>query len=149
MYLKVLSLIATENTWKETQNELNRLLDFVNLWLLLNKLSLNVKKTVYIPFGNYCDSVPLDLSIRICDKAINRVNSYKYLGVTIDYNVKWNEHTDTIVKKIIYLPYVFYKLAKIMDIKTLSMVYYALFHSVINYGIIAWGGSYKNSLRVG
>ena len=33
-----------------------------------------------------------------------------------------------------------------MTIETLSMIYYAYFHSIINYGIIAWGGVYNNNL---
>ena len=32
-----------------------------------------------------------------------------------------------------------------MTIDTLRMIYYALFHSIISYGIIAWGGAYSIS----
>ena len=32
-----------------------------------------------------------------------------------------------------------------MTTDTLRMVYYALFHSIVSYGIIAWGGAYPNS----
>ena len=32
-----------------------------------------------------------------------------------------------------------------MTTDTLRMVYYALFHSIISYGIIAWGGVYSSS----
>lgn len=35
-----------------------------------------------------------------------------------------------------------------MNTKTLIMIYYALFHSLINYGIIAWGGAYENSISI-
>ena len=33
-----------------------------------------------------------------------------------------------------------------MTIETLRMIYYAYFHSIINYGIIAWGGVYNSNL---
>ena len=33
-----------------------------------------------------------------------------------------------------------------MTIETLRMIYYAYFHSINNYGIIAWGGVYNNNL---
>ena len=45
-----------------------------------------------------------------------------------------------------YLIYIFYKISKSMTIETLRMIYYAYFHSIINYDIIAWGGVYNNNL---
>ena len=35
-----------------------------------------------------------------------------------------------------------------MDSKTLMTIYYAFLHSLINYGIIAWGGAYINNLTL-
>ena len=32
-----------------------------------------------------------------------------------------------------------------MTTDTLRIIYYALFHSIISYGIIVWGGAYSNS----
>ena len=34
-----------------------------------------------------------------------------------------------------------------MQTKDLMSIYYALFNSIVSYGILAWGGSYKNSIR--
>ena len=39
-----------------------------------------------------------------------------------------------------------FKLSKIMNSDTLKLIYYAFFHSLINYGITAWGGTYSNNL---
>ena len=33
-----------------------------------------------------------------------------------------------------------------MSTDILKMIYFAFFHSTINYGIIAWGGSYKHNI---
>ena len=57
--------------------------------------------------GNYCDSVPKHIEVKIRDKDLNRVEVYKYLGVMLDYNLNWNKHIQYIIKKnqilIIYL----------------------------------------------
>ena len=63
-----------------------------------------------------------------------------------DYNLRWDKHIQYIIKKTKYLIYIFYKIYKSMTIETLRMIYYAYFHSIVNYGIIAWGGVYNNNL---
>ena len=52
------AIISTGSTWSEVESEMNKYLMVVSTWLALNKLSLNIAKTVYITFANYCDSVP-------------------------------------------------------------------------------------------
>ena len=59
--------------------------------------------------------------------------------------MRWNEHIKYIYNKTKYLIFIFYKLSKLMSTDTLRMIYYALFQSIILYGIIAWGGAYSNS----
>ena len=50
-------------------------------------------------------------------------------------------------KKTKYLIFIFAKIRNKMNTKTLLMVYYAFYHSLINYGIIAWGAAGKTLLR--
>ena len=59
--------------------------------------------------------------------------------------MRWNEHCEYINNKTKYLIFVFYKQSKLMTTDTQRMIYYALFHSIISYGTIAWGGAYSNS----
>lgn len=35
-----------------------------------------------------------------------------------------------------------------MTTEVLLMIYYAFFHSIINYGIVAWGGAYNNQKKL-
>lgn len=81
-------IISTADTWSESANIINFYLEKVANWLALNKLSLNIAKTVYITFGNYRDSVPHALNIKIGTELVNRVEYCKYLGSIIDYNMK-------------------------------------------------------------
>lgn len=62
--------------------------------------------------------------------------------------MKWEKHINNIVKKTRYLIFLFAKISKIMDRKTLMLIYHAFFQSLVNYGIIAWGGAYNNCLNL-
>ena len=142
------AIIITGDTWHTVEKKMNEELEKVSDWLALNKLSLNIKKTTYITFGNYCDSVLTNFDVLINGKRINRVESSKYLGIIIDYRLNWENHIKYIVGNTKYLIFVFYKLSKIINIETLRMIYFALFNSIISYGIIAWGNAYSNTLNI-
>ena len=124
---------------------MNETLLKISTWLALSKLSLNTDKTVYMEFGNQVDSTPKNLIITIQGTKINRVESTKYLGIIFYSNMRWKEHMEYIYNKTKYLIFIFYNLAKLMTPDTIRMIYYAPFHSIISYGIIAWGGAYSNS----
>ena len=74
-------------------------LENISSWLYCNRLLLNIEKSVYITFGNYCDSVPDNIEIKINGLNLMRAESCKYLGLIYDYNMKWNIHINNIVKK--------------------------------------------------
>ena len=76
-----------------------------------------------------------------------RVESTKHLGLFFDYNMRWSEHIQHLMKKTKYLIYIFHKISKFMQTKTRKVAYSALFHSELNYGIIAWRGAYPNNLQ--
>lgn len=141
-------IISADDSWSQAQDKITLYLNKVANWLAFNKLSLNTEKTVFMTFGNYCNSVPSEINIKIDNQNLERVESHKYLGIIIDYKLKWDKHIEYMVNKTKYMIYIFAKLKKIMDKKTLMQIYYAFFNSIMNYGIIAWGGAYNNNLNL-
>ena len=141
------AVIAKGKTWKDVENQMNKYLKEVSIWLRLNKLTLNIQKTVYTTFGNYSDSVPSvnNINIKINEEPLERVTETKYLVIKFDTNMRWSKHIEYLINKISYLIFIFSKIAKFMDYNTPKIIYYALFHSQINYGIIAWGERIKSN----
>ena len=70
-------------------------------WFSINKLSLKVKKTSYMLFGNR--HVNNDIKIRIDMEEIEKVHVTKFLGVYIDYRLDWKRHIDHIINKVTQL----------------------------------------------
>ena len=97
--------IAGKN-WTSIAALLTRKLNRIASWLYQNRLILNVDKSTFITFGNYRDSVPDELQVGINGCDLKRVSSCNYLGLTYDFNLKWDVHINNTVKKIKYLFYV-------------------------------------------
>ena len=65
----------------------------------------------------------------------------------IKLKMKWDIRVQHIIKKKNkYLIFIYAKIRNKMTTKTLLMVYYAFYHSLINYGTITWGAAGKTLL---
>lgn len=150
-------LIVKEETWQQAFDTCNNDINKVYRELYKNHLSLNIKKTVYMTFGSYKNSLPLDSPVIIhsidclrdtCDCTnIDRVNETKYLGIIVDANLNWSKHVERVVKKSRYLIYLFYKLKTYLHREQLLMIYFALFWSAATYGIPVWGGTHEKTIN--
>ena len=135
-------IFGTGKDWKAAQENMMLNLNIVHNWLAQNQLSLNVEKT-YITFGLKINSVPKNIVININNKPIKRVLSTKYLGIIIDCHLRWDVHVQSVINKTRYLLYIFRKISTFMSNKTMMIIYYTLYHSITNYGIVAWGECMK------
>ena len=120
------------------EHQINEELKLVNIWLKLNKLTLNATKTKSMVFHRKQKQMePLHFSID--GKVIENVSSFNFLGITLDEGLTWKNHIDLIKNKISKTIGVFYRLAKIFPEEILVTLYNSLIASHLNYGILAWG----------
>ena len=78
------------------------------------------------------------------------LTSYKYLGITVDYQLNFINHIKNLEKKIASGLGVLYKLKKFLPLNTLLLLYYVLIQPHMLYAITNWGSTcstYKNRLR--
>ena len=75
------AVISGNDTWSLAQDKMNNFLDKIANWLAVKILSLNTSKTIFMNFGNYCDSAPKRIKIEIHKQEIKRVSNNKYLGI--------------------------------------------------------------------
>lgn len=64
----------------------------------------------------------------------------------MDDKLKWGKHISQICKKLRKTCYNLRLLSRILDLKLARMVYFAIVQSIIQYGIIAWGGTYTTTI---
>jgi len=87
----------------------------------------------------------VNLKIGFNNNLITNSSYTKFLGVTMDNTLSWNNHIDLLKIKLSTASYIIINPRTYMSAASLEMIYYAFFHSATSYGIIFWGNSSRSS----
>ena len=121
-------------------NELNKL----NIWLSENKLTINIDKSYYILIHDkFNDNKYIhNFVLHINGNILNRVQFYKFLGITIDEKLNWKKHIDNIAINISKVVSIIHKLKYSLTIKSSKIMYNTFFLPHINYCNNVWSTTY-------
>ena len=79
------------------------------------------------------------VKLNLLEYAIERVEQYNFLGVTLDKNLNWKPHIDNISIKLSRAVGILYKMKHYLPCHILRSLYYSLIMPHLSYGILAWG----------
>ena len=88
----------SEITLKDGCSEMTTILSDVVKWSNSNLMIINWKKTKDMLIGTNAANV-ISYVLCVSDYVIERIISFKLLGVVIEHNLKWNAHVDSICTK--------------------------------------------------
>ena len=125
-----------DNLTKET--DINRELEKVNIWLKLNKLSLNTQKTKLMLFHRKQKHLD-EINVVINGIGIEHVPSFNFLGIMLDENLSWKSHIEMVGNKISKVTGILYRLKNVFPENVLFVLYNSLIVSYMNYGLLLWG----------
>ena len=150
------SVLITGDVWESVFSDAQRALDVLRNWFSCSGLTLNSKKTKYMLMGSGKGSRDIGNHCLMCHGCgglpdcqclpLQRVDSYRYLGVIIDEELKWKKHIDSVYSKLRKLLYIFFHVRKVFRLNKLRLIYMGLVQSIIQYGIVVWGGTYATHL---
>ena len=123
-------------------NSLNVDLQSIHKWLQCNRLTLNVKKSAYMIFGNN-NFVP---NLKIGNETVSKVDEAKFLGIIIDSKLTFKHHFENVLKKLSSVSGIIFRNRDYIPRKVLRMLYLSLGWSYLTYGIVVWG---KSSITFG
>jgi hypothetical protein len=72
---------------------------------------------------------------------LGAVDSVNFLGLYLDCQLNWQQHTEKLLKKLNMACFMLRKLQSLVNEQALWMVYFSYCLSLIGYGIIFWGSS--------
>jgi len=87
----------------------------------------------------------VNFKIDFNNNLITNSSYIKFLGVTMDNTLSWNNHIDLLMKKLSTACYIIRNAKTYISASSLKMIYHAFFHSVMSYRIIFWGNSSHSS----
>ena len=126
---------------------INNELEKINLWLKLNKLSLNVEKSKFVIFHMPQKIIP-PLKISIDGIEIQRVENFNFLGIILNENINWSTHVSHVSNKISRTIGILNKLKNILPENIKLVLYNSLILPHINYGILSWGFKHERILKL-
>lgn len=141
------SFLISNSKIEHTINEANLKISQAHEWFTENNLVLNNNKSTFLRFSNLKENYQESLLIKTKNGTIRQEQTLKFLGLYISDNCSWSIHIDNICKRVAPVCYCINQLRDVVDRSVLIMYYYAHFHSVISYAIIAWGAA-SDSVRV-
>ena len=118
----------------------------ISSWFKCNKLSLNIGKTNFMHFKSAHQDTDLSNSIMIDNLPLEQKENVKFLGITIDRHLTWNQHIRNISLSISKGIGIMYRVKDILLDHSLLMIYNALILPHINYCNIVWGNCHKTKL---
>ena len=137
-----LSAVISFNNLSATENLINMELKKISNWLKINKLSLNAKKTKFMNFHTVNKRVQ-NFHLLLDSQEIESVNTFDYLGITLDKHLSWKPHIEKISKKISKIISILSYLKHFIPTKILLTIYNSLILPHISYGLLLWAPRLK------
>ncbi len=126
------------------KRDVEKQLEYLKIWFEINKLTLNAIKTNYMLTTTKAVNIQDkgNFAVKIDNEEIQRVSSFRYLGVHVDDQLNWREQIAFVRKKIKTNVTMLYKIGHLVDIKHRKMLYSAFILPHINYCLPIWGIGY-------
>ena len=139
-------LFADDTTLHKTHRNLTYLkwcleddLSTLSDWFAVNKLTLNLGKTVCVLFQKNNNKKEIELKVK--DMLIPSQLVTKFLGMWLDQTLSWHSHIQKLTLKIKRNKYLLNNGKHLMDQDTKKLVYYSHIASHIQYGLLLWGNN--------
>ena len=139
IYADDTSVLLSADSEAELQSNMNLAIDFMTKWFSANSLVLNMDKTNIVKFTSNKRQTN-NFRIIYHDKLISGVNTIKLLVLHIDKDLNWKTHIQNLLPKLSSACYLIRRMYPLFNMRTLKMIYYTYFHSVMEFGMF-WGAS--------
>ena len=131
------ALCISENSSENLEILANQELKNINLWMVLNGLTLHLSKTQALSIAPFIHKSSPSLSLNLCNSIVNITNTAKYLGILVDDQLSSNSHINFLeVAKLSYH----------LPLNTLLTLYHSLVHVHLINALPVWATTFPTYL---
>ena len=141
------TLIFSNTSILELKNNIQFNINKLYDWLNVNKLSLNISKTNVLLFNIRNKNININMDLNINNIKVKQVSEIKFVGVIIDCKLNWKLQLNYVSSKLSRTIEILHKVKNKLNMKSLILLYNALFLSHLNYCSNIWGNTFKSSLK--
>ena len=132
---------------KKLQDNLEKVID----WTELNHMALNPHKTkcMYVSARQKRQKMQSCFKpLYIGDNPVVEVNSHRMLGVIMDRDLSWYEHTSSLVKRMSIKLFQLSKIKHFLDVHSRKLFFFAHIVPIIDYASTLWDNCSDNNLKL-
>ena len=137
------ALLITGKTLKDIQCQANLELSNVLQWMIANSLILNATKSEALVVSPYVGKSEPPVTFGIGKDFFQSSISAKYIGVTIDNHLSFNQHITLLENKVARSVGVISKLRFYLPQSSLVILYFSLVHTHLLYAFPVWASTYN------
>ena len=138
------SELAVDDVARALQTSLNRF----SRWCKINKLTVNTKKTKVMTFGTRAKvKKGKNVKIYLDGDIIQRVPTFKYLGMVLDPTLNYNHHISSILRTVLHKMVLLAKLKKYLHNDVALQIYKSMLLPYFDYVDVIYHKSNSSDLE--
>ena len=139
------TVVKSRSSASKIDDDHDRELDNVNDWIIKNKLTLNKEKTKSMLFVKKNQKNVVSRTF-IKNTKIEEKQSFKYLGITIDNDLRFTKHSKHVVTKLLSDCSIFYKLNVLRESQMIK-AFKTYIQPIVQYGVLIYGSTTITTIR--
>jgi len=133
LYADDTCIIIDSNDYASLQSKCTEIMNKILIWFNLNRLTVNHNKSKFLIFPK--ETSALDFKLSINNVFLEKVQCLKYLGITMQNNLSWNEFANDKIKHLLKLKHLFKYFTSYLPTDKMLVLFKSLFISKLIYGI--------------
>ena len=136
LYADDTTIFVYGNSLRFIRSKLQTDLSHLSMWLALNRLKLNTKKTKVMVFET--TGLLPNIYLEIEGEPLENVQTFRFLGLNLCNDLSFGDHYMQTYTKLSQCIFMLRKLLQFLPRSCLRTLYFAYFHSHLSYCLLLW-----------